>query len=843
MGPGAIIQVLSNAHLGAYQFTNFDACGSEMWQGILVEGSILLHKSSISNAFYAVEATPNAWVRTVFDCTFDRNYCSIYAPNGTNFWGQISSCEFTCSSNLKPAGPNAPVVEGFGSKSWAGIYISECVLHISTRNDFTRLHNGILADNGSILSVSNNHFYNLDGADYYGGFNGNEKFRLIKGNGIVINTSVGTFIKNSFDSPLSSGITVSRSDLTALGNTLNINFGISFVNSSAKSTLIQSNTINYINGGIFGYKVESPRLLQISANPLYGEQTDNQFPGTLINSNFGIEIFNIKPSGGGIITGHTNFSIDKNSYGIKLTRYGDMEISNNNINVRSNFYNSNSINKSAINLIESHGDFVIGNSIFTTSDLGGVIHHGIINSWSKNNVFCCNSTLRSSYGAYFTGDADETHLLGTDFHQNPIASLYMDGYCSEQPHYANFWPGLTAPIEATHVGTEFDLRRSKFYVRNDDPNFLPNPILTPQTNEPWFEPRDGNESKCIVVCDSFIRARNMLVPPAGPRITGTDLDIAHPDADFGDYQDGRSWNSRIWLFQKLSSWPELLGQDPLIDSFYYATVGSPMETYYQMRRSMRTLSDPPVQHKSLLNSYNDDLANIVLQLNELDSLLQLDGADTLTLENMILERLQAADSIRLLYVSVTADLDSIYRSAAQSLKDEWLIISANIYEQQIEKNISLLYLKYVIEGIDSLSQSDWQTINTIANQCPKTQDYTVFNARGLYQLHDPQMEYEDAFLCSSPLPLISSSATEQQKLMVVHPNPADQSIVASTSYDLIGKRLRLISFDGKVLYTQMILKPAFALEISTGHLNPGLYLIQIQDDRSIISSVKTIIVH
>lgn len=335
----------------------------------------------------------------------------------------------------------------------------------------------------------------------------------------------------------------------------------------------------------------------------------------------------------------------------------------------------------------------------------------------------------------------------------------------------------------------------------------------------------------------------MLVPPSGPRITGTDINIAHPDADFGDYHDGRSWNSRIWLYHKFSSWPELLGQEPLIDSFYYATEGSPMDTYYQMRRSLRTLYDPPVQQKSLLDTYNDGLANIVLQLNELDSLLQLDGADTLALENIILQRLQAADSIRLLYVSINADLDSIYRSVAQSLKDEWLSIPANTYEQQIEKNISLLYLKYIIEGIDGLSQSDWQTINSIANQCPKTQDYAVFNARGLYQVHDPQMEYDDVLLCSSPLPLISFTTKEEQKLMVVHPNPADQSIVASTSYDIIGKRLRLISSDGKVIYTQMILKSAFALEICTGQLNPGLYLIQILDDRSVISSAKIIIAH
>lgn len=843
MAPGSSIHILNNAHLGLYQFTNLDACGNQMWQGIYVEGSILLHKTSISNAFYAVEAAPNAWIRTVFNCTFNRNYCSIYAPNSTNFWGQISSCTFDCSANLMPPGPNAPSVLSFGPKSWAGIYIRESVLIISSRNDFTRLHNGILAESGCILSVNKNHFNNLDGASYYGGSNGNTDFRLIKGNGIVISNSDGKFYYNSFDSPLSSGITASKSDLTAIGNNLNINFGISFVESSAKRTLIQSNSINYINGGIFGYEVESPRQLEISANALYGEDTNNQFPGTYVSSNTGIEILNTKQSGGGIITGHTNFSIDKNSYGIRLSNYGDMEISNNNISVRSNFYNSNSTGKSGILLSASPGNFLVGNSVLTTSNLGGIIHHGIINSWSKNNVFCCNATLRSSYGAYFTGDADETHLLGTDFHQNPIASLYVDGYCSEQHHYANFWPGLTAPIEATHVGTEFDVRRSKFFVRNDDPNFLPNPIQTPLTNEPWFEPRDGNESRCIVVCDSFIRARNMLVPPSGPRITGTDLNIAHPDADFGDYQDGRSWNSRIWLYHKLSSWPELLGQETLIDSFYYATEGSPMDTYYQMRRSLRTLYDPPVQQKSLLDSFNEGIDNIVLQLNELDSLLQLDGADTLALENLILQRLQAADSIRLLYVSVTADLDSIYRSAAQSLKDEWLTIPANTYEQQLEKNISLLYLKYIIEGIDSLSQSDWQSINTIANQCPKTQDYAVFNARGLYQLHDPQMEYDDALLCSSPLPLISSTATEEQELMVVHPNPADQSILLSSTFDMLGKRLRLLSSDGRVIQSQIFLKSAYDTDVQTGLLNPGLYLIQILDDRSVISSFKIIIAH
>jgi hypothetical protein len=225
-------------------------------------------------------------------------------------------------------------------------------------------------------------------------------------------------------------------------------------------------------------------------------------------------------------------------------------------------------------------------------------------------------------------------------------------------------------------------------------------------------------------------------------------------------------------------------------------------------------------------------------LFDLDSLIQTDGADTAAIESQMLGHGQFLDSILPLSQQLITQMEDDYLEAAALLRAEVLAVSAQSEVEIWEKNITELYLRFVTQGYDSISASEWTWIQELASLCPKYQDYAVFLARGLYSVHDPQTEYDDDLACFGPLPIVANNQNLNPAFIQIAPNPASDQIHCSVPNEIRDWEVQWISIDGRVLRPRITNLQKSTMSISTSELPQGLYVLRFSKNREVVFSSK-----
>jgi hypothetical protein len=172
------------------------------------------------------------------------------------------------------------------------------------------------------------------------------------------------------------------------------------------------------------------------------------------------------------------------------------------------------------------------------------------------------------------------------------------------------------------------------------------------------------------------------------------------------------------------------------------------------------------------------------------------------------------------------------------------IVSAVQHEIN-ERIINTIYFKYLRLGVEGLSSSEVESIESLAYQCPFVGGTAVYKARTLYNNYNPGAYYDDIEICNAVgvykggksifdlendlLKQGLSSDHSDNSMLEIYPNPTSSSIRIKNLFSTF-EQSAFILYDmtGRVVMKHQIPNGIFTFELDLGMLANGVYQLQIR---------------
>ncbi|MBV6443454.1 MAG: T9SS C-terminal target domain-containing protein [Haliscomenobacteraceae bacterium CHB4] len=852
LGSGAKIVVTGTGTvLTAKNNTLFHGCASmTMWRSIGVQSGarIAFDGTKIEDAWIGITFSTSANIAgsSIDQTVLEDNVTGIYyAGLGSSTIFKLAS--FSGNKIKRGIGDLLPPPTGSGysgSQPWRGIFIAlakaDFASNASTRNEISGHRYGIFVNN-STLTIANFSFNNalddaailddtLDGTDIcafgstisVGGSDGlNCRFFNSHNSGIISRSTKGLTVTGaSFTSPAKYGIRCPQS--------VNINSPV----------IISGNDFDLSSNPVAGIFVERPPSNLSSLNTSVRGNTM-----TLDGSHQKNSVIMIDVQGKMDATGFADVNNNiievlnrwRKIHGIRITGKGNnYQVYENDLSWTSagSFYTVAGLESRGIiaNDLMGSGNFITDNdvvSLLNTSTGQSFLKSGI---HLVNNPFtlsvCENRIDNSHFNIRCSGGLGNTQLK-----KNEIKSAAFGLFCKsgtdmpDQDRFENRWNGATYVTR----GAEYEGGAPPF-------KFLYDPSSTISDDRPstvfpsgftWFDEQTGSNPAC------GSGGGNIITEGEREFIDSIALSAANAG----------NWDTRRLLLYKLMRYPELISTDP--DAAGYLDDNESANTSAWRFAYAEHLFD---QAYVLSTSLNTAFTNITTRFRALsDTLVLLDiqqAQDTTTYDTTIAQQrynvfaalAAAADSLEQLRtqagLNIQPELDTalIY---AQNLPD------TSVYEENL-KAILVTAIRYA-QG-DSLTESDFSVLRSIAAQCPATGGTSIQRAP-LWLDHEEAAAYiakEWDDNCIAPLVSDIKTPSGVNRKVQVFPNPASNYIQMlfpdNTSgnwqiTDLAGTVIREGRFDANTAY------------VSTTGVVGGLYLLNCRFASGEVTTEKISIYH
>ena len=790
-------------------------CGTEMWQGIVVNGNTVLtsgESSRIEDALYAVTARENATV-DITSTTFDRNRVGIFSENPFTLT-PLYDVVFDCSGFLSsPLG---------GLRSEAGIMVSNGgLLSIGVNGQgavvFHNLSNGILANNNSLM-VQNATFIDLDPKGDTYQFNG---FGIRADNAPL---SPHTLQQTGGGMAGDPSFVNCRTGIKAIGTSVDISGNImENVRIGVSTEFCPIDTDIYDNDIV----ARAVGIEVSQSNPNATRKVhDNQVTMTGINGN-GIEINEslIDIAGAtGLVEDNT---IDLNGFGpgsglvatgtgIELVSVAGMNVSGNTISIGPAVNNATGISVDGC--------------------MGGIME--------QNEVY--GATINQNRGIWafsspeILWDCNKAQELNTGF-QVDMPSLSLDGYrgnrmdnaqtglllrpgarISEQDQTGNQWSNSGANgTLAVHEGDFDDIQTSLIFA--EEPPIGLSSVFWPeqiQSASNWFfneMAQNGEPYICL-----------QEVPPVRLKSFAEDN-----IANFGGALDEPvEWLSAAYLYRRVNEHLGLLNE-PGYTSFYNQNTGSTVGQFIAMENSTESIFEIGAADLSTLNGNNSMLGTKVAGIRSMET--QIATASENDLAGLMAARAALYGDVANIGTASTNVWDQVQSQrsadAVQVISQNTGIATAYGFEAN-EKAVNDILLQTVAMGDIAYSGAQSATLENIAKQCPLQGGNAVFRARALLAGTVDSVFYDNAALCGSPSqlakPPIAGAVT--QSSFGLFPNPAKGQFTVQwdgNQYAGIGVDIVLYDLFGHRVLHRSASPKAGRATLSTGHLASGVYMCKV----------------
>lgn len=786
-----------------------------MWKGITVttNGKLFMEGSTVRDAQYAVQMK-NLSNYHLFNNTFDANYVGFYvaavSPSQGNSISPLSGPNAFAENHFQKTFQMLPPYQGQtpspGGVPYAGILVNNLNAFTvgsqtngSIVNHFTNLRNGIVSN-----ACLNNVYSGLDITNLSS-----------EGIGVYINKPVGKItVRNSTMSNLRYGVSgIQCKEVDILSNNVTTNLHGFNLYGSTKGALIQGNTV--VNDASMTSSTHSIVILQGSN----GTSPHRVLNNTLTPRKDAISLQNLNGKlvvQGNIISLNSTLSSPYGIFGYYLS--GPTTISDNVIT------KSSGINNSGAGIVL----VTCKNSQITTNTISGVngarLSIGIISSDSPLQLFCCNDLTQTQIGTSLGGASNDTRFANTIFGTHNIA-LQVGGQISPQPNYGNTWIGAsTSQWDAQYLGS---INNIQFSLITTDPALVPNgyaKISVPAGAMPsdWFV-FDGNDPTCG-------SQQNCGVPPFplvgdnpndfnGGVLTGADLSALTPPNSNYTMDQVLNWKTQRYLYQKLTTHPNLVNWSAAVTSFYNNAQNGPVGKFYSIHEGIKTLGFPP---SSINTSYEQLLQDIATETDA----YQLD----LKLQDL---------------ASMDAQIAAWKSNRINELVTELNGISTTAQYQQNEKDMLLLYLQTVAQDITSFTTSQQSAIDALANQCALDAGPGIYWARMMRQYYSEGWDWQDDCM---PLAYRSeetaSQAIIENKGATLYPNPAYGQVTLSFNEPLQdGGSITIHDLQGRALFSTEVLPGDGEATLATDNLPNGFYTVKLTTDGRVLSTLKLAIAH
>ncbi|MBA3648258.1 MAG: T9SS type A sorting domain-containing protein [Chitinophagales bacterium] len=790
--------------LNGTTFTNCDP--SNMWNGIKSgpanSGSKIVtsNNTHIENAITGIDLSDNKSSTFKIQSTiFNNNYIAVSLGSSSSQISQITGCTFKDDANYNLLPPN--------NTKRTSIYIKAVGLsslsigNSTTGNTFDNADYGLYLDHTN-ATILKNTFQNFSKND-----NGNSAYATygILGSGTssyTINVGDGSGAnKNLFKTGKYYGVYVDGSGgngTKGLGGSINKNTfthddkPITFKNATFPFSILSNditdatNGITLNNNNVFS---GSPPI-DVSSNSI-----------ALINSGsssgkYGIYYTYSKTSSlAAQFTGNT-ITVNSQQYGMQFLNAKSILINSNTVNLQLSSQASDGyygISCSNVNSATVQCNNISGSSHSSSS--GYTSERGISFSNAVDNIINCNTTDNEAFGLEFLGTCTGSFIKGNilKYHDQGISVGLInstEGVISDQKvDNQGIAPGNQ------YIGTGSGVfANSGFALYRNVLAFPPiiNFEFLNSTDIYYAKSSGSNTSSEKIVRNTASGIKEFDCGPICPNEPMAQMRDASSDSD---------------------------SSNNVIDSTEVAQIITAVDSIFPSNDAMIWYEKQ--------NLYETTIGDTILE----------DTIPSLQIFN---------DTIQSNNIGLFSQVDNLIGSVIQFKEIDWAdsmdnnknkalnILNEIITQRQLESNektIDEIYLATIAIGLDTFTEAQTRDILEIANQCPFIGGNAVYLARGMYELMNDSMIYNDNQTCNSIQQIKNASIDKTEVSMNVYPNPSDKMFFLDYSLPLDKEyQFYITNLSGKIIMDIDIYGTYGKREIDISSLLPGFYTMYLSDN-------------
>jgi len=837
LNKGAEIEVPSGSHALRLFENTIEGCHN-MWRSITVGKNaqlVMEDNNLVADAQWAVRAEGGSSINLINN-TFDKNFVDIYVPPPSSINGLgsqkvtsvITGNKFKCSGDLMFPYPKQ--LPAPGKYSFAVAYLNNVTgVNLGAGNEATGHRNGMVAQRStfSISASSVTNMTNLStAASEPSPFHLNQR-------GVWANSCPLTTVQDNTFSGFVQGIEARNSGIDARRNVMTgqslstlpteAHFGIRTANVNAKIVTITRNTLTVPQVGIEVSNCPATTGLRVSKNKISvtGEQ--------------GFEAIRLENAANGWVRENevTNKIATNPFTGLSMINCRSFNV------LQNKFYNMGT----GVQTSGCSGNYFMGNQVVLDPldpDASSCLFGFDVQMSTAR--YCGNVTNQQQQDGFrFLGMGTPSFLECSEIGSAATGLRVLDGASIGQQKYTgNRWTGTYSEggFGAIHESDdEFLILFSKFLT--EDASFLRPSWKTGNNMTLWFDDDEpGSSTACASLgglgCPVPVDLNDPDKDPDPPLPPGKGSDDDR--TALGDHNtDWFNWMAQQNLYDRLYQAPSMMDSEPVLQGFYNAAADTTLGELHDVQQGVIAM----LRRDSLTRSQVGALQTQAAFWSDSLAVLQNAGAgaDSLQVQNATQWLANATGAL--------AQWDSAFwvQRRAEGLgiqQTNALIATSNNVFAANEKTLNQLYLQHRLWEDARPSAYVLSLIKAIADQCPQDGGFSVYQARGLYRLHEPLAVWDDAN-CSGlgARPLSTATVTANTHLFLLAPNPATD-VVLIQSRASSHQELNLMLFDATGRRVALLPLPVgqTTSQINVASLPTGLYHYQIVEQGQVLQAGK-----
>lgn len=844
--PGSKIIVRNGVTL-SLDNANLKGCIS-MWKGIELEAGAHISwiDGSIEDAQYGINCLGNVSIDYGLDLNFKNCYVGIYSPpsskktinsylTGNTFSFEVFKPFFTGQNPLPQ------------NRTFAGIELNDAILFLDKGlNSFTNLQNGIVARRSDIEVVGC--FFNQMIAQIPSVASCTKSLTTPDGYGIYFNTCRNKAIaNNNYIFTTSASIVSYLGSLEAKDNIIyNTSYGIYCDKlASLLSVNIKDNQINGFNA--FGIRISNP-IKYNSINVIHNIISSSFTPLTISCTNSAINFTNVIAQKKAIIENNqiTNIaSVD----GIRLEHCVNIGVHENTISFSNPYLIQNT--QDGIEINTCRYIFVYHNTI-NGSGINTATGSAFEQLSSSQVTLCCNISDNIKYGFNFKGGNDPTLLKANNMylHYNGVR-IENGSEISRQYYLGNKWnvaSQVSYHYNAVNLNVnQIAITNSQFRINSCTlplwpTNVFPIQVCVTSNLDNWFYKVNNVNQTCPNISDCVPNDSLSFLPGGGIPIDdnfgyrGLELNRDEETAIRSDIGTVLEREAKHDLMLKLVAYPDQIGINSSIDSFYYSSLSENIfkltNIEYQLSQTLKVSNSHQDSFdlqadtlNILLNDYNSLLYSLITATNILDTITILNQMRNV-FNNLATHYLVQDEIVNSSLNQLTANLDSL-NLLNQSL-------TPNNILQSNEKKINNFIINKLLRSVSEFSTGDLNTLFSIASQCPKVGGRSVYLARSIYNELE-SFNFSDDSTCLPNQAISTNLSNLNSKLegnIFISPNPSAGLVKLSWNSSFVQiKEIKVLNSLNHIIKTlnQEFTKMSEQVNLDLTQLQNGIYFLLIED--------------
>ena len=704
-----------------------------MWHSVVVEngGRLLMDGGRIQDGEEGVIVKTNGGI-DVDGASFINNHVGIQSEwqSGDAFMFNVSNTAF----EVNGLGLLPPMT---GATNAQGIFINhQSIPVVLNGNSYSNMAIGVNAQHSNVESEDGT-YTNL-GAGIFMGSDGINRLAQSHGN---------------FDNVVRA-IECRNVETISSGNNMeSVGYGYRLYNGRASSFDIHDNVIDAANFGVLMYNWRPGATRNIDGN----EISIRNSPAT---DAAGIRLAGMLNSPSQVInvTDNQDITCANGMQGIHLLATGSVLMQENNIE-RTSYAQQ----WDGIFMEGGERNNPVCNSIASVNSGGSSTSIKV--AMSPLLEATCNTFNNTHTGIHFIGGYTPATVGGNSFnaHNNGLqigeGGTSTGGQIGVQDQTGNEWPGAIGGDGLAYLGVLSDAAFSRFIIWEE----LEATDFDPSTNTPLFKAFDNEDN--TFECPA-------CQPPPPIRlndIKDTDCLIADGTISTTSFPDAQLWTAQRHLYRWLLEDSTLISSGDCSEDFFNGADTTTIGAFEKVRRDMGAVFDVDSTTAQDIDGHQQDLSDMSSQLHVvLDSLQDADAQDSVVLEAQLDSLVAALDTA----AADLADIDAVLKdewmnTAENALLDNNAITATEVYERN-QQVFNRIWLELFINGQDTLTSGQLDTMLLIAYQCPYAGGEAVYQARAFLS---EDYEFNDSLLCDTTYQPYARKPVAPDLAFTAYPNP------------------------------------------------------------------------